>query len=71
MDNDHKTRVLRVISALSEAKIYAGAEFEALCNEGDYKTAYMFEMLRDVLNAQRIIVSDFITTEKDKEEGAE
>ena len=65
MTKEHYERVQHLLDALSEAKIYAGAEFEALCNEKDYKSAYMFCLLRDTLQAERVVVADYITMNKE------
>ena len=65
MTKEHNERLLHLLDALSEAKIYAGAEFEALCNEKNYESAYMFNMLRDTLQAERVVIADYITMNKE------
>ena len=60
----HKERVLHLRDTLLEAKIYAGAEFEVLCNDGEHKEAVIFELIRDTLQAQRVVLSDYITSVK-------
>ena len=65
MTKEHNERLLQLLDALSEAKIYAGAEFEALCNEKNYESAYMFNMLRDTLQAERVVIADYITMNKE------
>ena len=63
--NEHKERIPHLLDAVSEAKIYAGAEFEALCNEQKFEEATMFCLLRDLMQAQRVVLSDYIVGVKE------
>lgn len=58
MEKEHRERIDHLIDAIDEARIYAGAEFEALCNEKKFETAEMFCMIRDVLKAQSNCLKD-------------
>jgi hypothetical protein len=49
MNDKHRTRIEALLEALKEARIYAGAEFEACCNENEYSRAIYFSGFRDVL----------------------
>lgn len=46
---EHQERIGHLLEALKEARIYAGAEFEACCNENEYSRAIYFSGFRDVL----------------------
>ena len=62
--SEHKDRLIRLLDAISDARIYAGAEFEALCNDGKHEEAVIFELMRDTLQSQRVVLSDYITSVK-------
>lgn len=47
--NEHCDRVNHLLEALEEARIFAGAEFEALCNDNEHIRAVYFSSLRDML----------------------
>lgn len=47
--NDHYSRINHLIEALQEARIYAGAEFEACCNEGEHSRAIYFGGFKEML----------------------
>lgn len=59
MDREHYDRILRLLDVLVDARIYAGAEFEALANERNYKDAQIFETIRDELRAQIKTVTEY------------
>lgn len=46
---EHQERIEHLLEAIKEARIYAGAEFEACCNENEYSRAIYFSGFRDVL----------------------
>ena len=60
MDEEHQNRILHLLDALSTAKIYAGAEMEALCNEKDFNSACTFNLVRDTLQTEITVVSDYL-----------
>ena len=45
----HQERIEHLLEALKEARIYAGAEFEACCNEMEHGRAIYFSSIRDML----------------------
>ena len=47
--SEHYERISLLTEAIKEARIYAGAEFEACCNEGDYPRAIYFSGFRNML----------------------
>lgn len=46
---EHQARIEHLLEALKEARIYAGAEFEACCNEMEHGRAIYFSGFRDML----------------------
>ena len=57
--DEHYDRINHLLGALGDAKIYAGAEFEACCNDGDYPRAVYFESIRDTLATQIKVLEDY------------
>lgn len=59
IDDVHYARINNLLGALGDARIFAGAEFEACCNEGDYVKAVYFSSIRDNLAAQIRVLEDY------------
>ncbi len=47
--SEHSDRIEHLLESLKEARIYAGAEFEACCNDGEHSRAIYFSGFRDML----------------------
>ena len=61
MTKEHIERISHLLEMMESAEIYAGAEFEALCNDGNYLESEIFYMIRDVLKAQRAVINDYFS----------
>ena len=57
--DEHYNRINHLLGSLGDARIYAGAEFEACCNEGNYDKAVYFSNIRDTLAAQINVLEDY------------
>ena len=57
--NEHYNRINHLIESLKEARIYAGAEFEACCNEGEHSRAIYFSGFRDMLATYITSLEDY------------
>ena len=55
-----------LIDTLETAKIYAGAEFERLCNENNHIEAVIFQSVRDNLSLNIQILKDYVIVTSDK-----
>lgn len=66
--DEHYTRINHLLEALQEARIYAGAEFEACCNEMDHGSAVYFSGFRDILATYIRSLEDYLTILTKEEE---
>lgn len=66
---EHIQRIEELIDAVETARIIAGAEMNALCNEREYKKAVIFETTRDMLAKIGAAVSIVAAVEKALETG--
>lgn len=57
MDKNDKERFL---DSLKTAEIYAGAEFERLCNENQYIDACIFASIKNSLHQNIILLIDYV-----------
>ncbi len=57
--DEHQAKVSNILSALKEARIFAGAEFEACCNEMEHSRAIYFSGLRGQLAAYIKSLEDY------------
>lgn len=55
-----------LIDTLETARIYAGAEFERLCNENNHIEAVIFQSVRDNLSLNIQILKDYVIVTSDK-----
>lgn len=60
------TDMANLINELRTARIYAGAEFEKLCNEKNMEEALIFQNMRDALQAQIEVVERYKEFKKNK-----
>ena len=66
---EHMKRIEDLIDTVETARIIAGAEMNALCNEREFKKAVIFEKTRDMLAKIRDAVSIIAAVEKALETG--
>lgn len=57
---EHIKDIAELIDTIEAARIFAGAEFESLCNEKNYVKAELFCMVRDQLQAQATVLKDYL-----------
>ena len=55
-----------MIDNIESARIYAGAEFERLCNENNHIEAVIFQAVRDNLALNIQILKDYVIVTSDK-----
>ena len=60
-----------LLDNLDTARIYAGAEFERLCNEENHIEALVFQSVRDNLALNIQILKDYVICTSDKHIGKE
>lgn len=56
-----------LLDYLESARIYAGAEFERLCNENNHIEAIIFQSIRDDLAHHIQTLKDYVIVKSDKE----
>ena len=66
---EHMKRIEELVDAVETARIIAGAEMNALCNEREYKKAAIFETTRDMLAKIGAALSIVAAVEKALETG--
>lgn len=66
---EHMKRIEELVDAVETARIIAGAEMNALCNEREYKKAAIFETTRDMLSKMGAALSIVAAVEKALETG--
>lgn len=54
-----KNEIEMLLYYLKSARIYAGAEFERLCNENNHAEAIIFQNIRDNLEYDIQIIKDY------------
>lgn len=59
--DEHYARINHLLEALKEARIYAGSEFEACCNEMEHGRAIYFSGLRGVLASHIESLEDYLS----------
>lgn len=60
-----------LLDTLNTARIYAGAEFERLCNENNHVEAIIFQSVRDSLANNIQILQDYVIVTSDTHIGKE
>ena len=55
-----------LLDNLDTARIYAGAEFERLCNENKYIEAVIFQGVRDSIANNIRVLQDYARSERSK-----
>lgn len=66
---EHMKRIEELVDAVETARIIAGAEMNALCNEREYKKAAIFETTRNMLAKMGAALSIVAAVEKALETG--
>ena len=60
MSNDIKDKIELLLDSIETSRIYAGATFEALCNDKNHEDAVLFCMIRDSLKVQADTLRDYM-----------
>lgn len=60
--------MLELLNNLTEAKIYAGAEFERLCNDNKHTEACIFQAIRDSLGQNISLLQSYLYINKESED---
>ena len=60
--------VIKLLDDLESARIYAGAEFERLCNNNQHIEACVFQSIRDSIAQNIQLLQSYVICKEEREE---